>query len=200
MNMTTSKITGIVLAGGRSSRMGEDKSLMKLNGKALVEYSINALRPLCDKVIISSNIAAYDFTGCEVWPDELPDQAPIIGIYSCLKRSETELNVILSCDIPLMSTSMIGFLLAKSAAYEITVPIHENGQIEPLCGIYKKSSIGIIKEFIDRGNYRLNECIRSVQHQFIPVDAQIPCNSPNLFLNINTPSEFGNLLSEENEI
>jgi molybdopterin-guanine dinucleotide biosynthesis protein A len=104
MNMTTSKITGIVLAGGRSSRMGEDKSLMKLNGKALVEYSINALRPLCDKVIISSNIAAYDFTGCEVWPDELPDQAPIIGIYSCLKRSETELNVILSCDIPLMST------------------------------------------------------------------------------------------------
>ena len=195
--MTTPKITGIVLAGGRSSRMGEDKSLMKLHGKTLVEYSIDALRPLCDKVIISSNNPNYAFTGCEVWPDELPEQAPIIGIYSCLKRSETEVNIILSCDIPLMSASMIGFLIAKSAAFDITVPIHENGQIEPLCGVYKKSSLEILKEFIDVKNFRLNECIRSASHQLIPVDAQIPCNTPNLFLNINTPSDFGYLLSEE---
>ena len=194
--MNTSKITGIVLAGGRSRRMGEDKSLIKLNGKPLVEYSIDALKPLCDKVIISSNNPHFEFTGCEVWPDELPDQAPMIGIYSCLKRSETELNIFLSCDMPLISTSMIGFLLAKSAAFDITVPIHENGQIEPLCGIYKKSSIVIIKEFIDSRNYRLNECIRSASCQFIPVDSQIPCNTPNLFLNINTPTDFGYLLSE----
>ena len=194
--MTTPKITGIVLAGGHSSRMGEDKSLMKLNGKTLVEYSIDALRPLCDKVIISSNNPNYTFTGCEVWPDELPDQAPIIGIYSCLKRSETELNIILSCDIPLISTSMIGFLVTKSGANNITVPIHENGKIEPLCGVYKKSSLEILKEFIDIKNFRLNECIRSASHQFIPVDDQIPCNTPNLFLNINTPSDFGFLLLE----
>ena len=176
--------------------MGEDKSLMKLNGKSLVEYSIDALRPFCDKVIISSNNPHYEFTGCEVWPDELSDQAPVIGIYSCLKRSDTELNIILSCDMPLMSTSMIGFLLAKSADYDITVPIHENGQIEPLCGIYKKSSSGILKDFIDKGNYRLNECIRSAYSQFIPVDSQIPCNTPNIFLNINTPTDFGYLLLE----
>ena len=194
--MTTPKITGIVLAGGRSSRMGEDKSLMRLNGKTLIEYSIDALRPICEKVIISSNNPNYDFTGCEVWPDELPDQAPIIGIYSCLKRSKTELNIILSCDIPLMSASMIGFLLAKSAEYDITVPVHDNGQIEPLCGVYKKSSQEILKEFIESGNFRLNDCIRSASYQFIPVDAQIPCNTPNLFLNINTPSDFGYLLSE----
>ncbi len=195
--MNRSKITGIVLAGGRSSRMGEDKSLMKLNGKPLVEYSIDALKPLCDMVVISSGNMIYDFTGCEVWPDELPDQAPIIGIYSCLKRSETEINIFLSCDMPLMSTSMIGFLVAKSAPFDITVPIHKNGKIEPLCGIYKKSSIGIIKEFIDKGNYRLNECIRSASCQFIDVDSQIPCNTPNLFININTPTDFGHLLLEE---
>ncbi len=195
--MNRSKITGIVLAGGRSSRMGEDKSLMKLNGKPLVEYSIDALKPLCDMVVISSGNMIYDFTGCEVWPDELPDQAPIIGIYSCLKRSETEINIFLSCDMPLMSTSMIGFLVAKSAPFDITVPIHKNGKIEPLCGIYKKSSIGIIKEFIDKGNYRLNGCIRSASCQFIDVDSQIPCNTPNLFININTPTDFGHLLLEE---
>ena len=190
------KVTGIVLAGGRSRRMGEDKSLMKLNGKSLVEYSIDALKHLCDKVIVSSNNPHYEFTGCEVWPDELPDQAPIIGIYSSLKRSETETNIFLSCDIPLMSTSMIGYLLAKSENHDITVPIHDNGQIEPLCGIYKKSSAGILKEFIDRGNYRLSECLSSASAHFVPVDFQIPCNTPNLFLNINTPDDFGFLITE----
>jgi molybdenum cofactor guanylyltransferase len=194
--MNETFVTGIVLAGGRSSRMGEDKSLMKLNGKSLVEFSIDALKPLCDKVVISSNNLIYDFTGCEVWPDELPGQAPIIGIYSCLRRSDTEINIFLSCDMPLMSTLMVRYLLVKSADSDITVPIHENGQIEPLCGIYKKSSIDVLKEFIDKDNYRLNECIRAASYQFIPVDSQIPCNSPNLFLNINTPSDFGYLLSE----
>ncbi|MCX6240076.1 MAG: molybdenum cofactor guanylyltransferase, partial [Bacteroidia bacterium] len=80
--MNTELITGIVLAGGLSRRMGTDKSMMMLNGKSLIEYSINALKPLCHNVVISSNNFNYDFTGCEVWPDELPDQAPIVGIYS----------------------------------------------------------------------------------------------------------------------
>jgi molybdopterin-guanine dinucleotide biosynthesis protein A len=191
--MKTTKITGIVLAGGRSSRMGEDKSLMKLNGKSLVGYSIDTLKPLCNKVIISSNNPGYDFTGCEVWPDQLPYQAPIVGIYSCLKRSETDINIILSCDMPLMSTSMVGFLLAKSADFDITVPVHENGKMEPLCGIFKKSSLGILKEFIDKRNFRLNECIRFASHRLVAVDSQIACYSPNLFLNINTPADFQKL-------
>jgi molybdopterin-guanine dinucleotide biosynthesis protein A len=194
--MNTPKVTGIVLAGGLSSRMGSDKSLMKLNGKSLIEYSIEALLPICSKVVISSNNLIYNFTGCEVWPDELFDGAPIIGIYSCLKRSETDLNIILSCDMPLMSTSMLRYLLEKSADYTITVPIHENGQIEPLCGIYKKTSLEILKEFIDSRNYRLNECIRAASHQLIPVDSQIPCCSPNVFINVNTLADFNNLLSD----
>ena len=192
--MNTPKITGIVLAGGRSSRMGEDKSLLKLNGKPLVEYSIDALKPLCDKVVISSNNRIYDFTRCEVWPDELPDQAPIIGIYSCLKRSDTAINIFLSCDMPLMSTLMIRYLITKSNDFDISVPVHEDGKIEPLCGVYKKSSIAILKDFIGKGNYRLNECIRSASHQLIPVDADIACCAPNLFLNINTPADFDRLL------
>lgn len=194
--MNTPKVTGIVLAGGLSSRMGSDKSLMKLNGKSLIEYSIEALLPICSKVVISSNNLIYNFTGCEVWPDELFDGAPIIGIYSCLKRSETDLNIILSCDMPLMNTSMLRYLLEKSEDYGITVPIHENGQIEPLCGIYKKSSHEILKEFIDNRNYRLNECIRAASHQLIPIDSQIPCCSPNIFINVNTLADFNNLLSD----
>lgn len=193
--MNTELITGIVLAGGRSRRMGTDKSLMMLNGKSMIEYSIDALKPLCHKIVISSNNFSYDFTGCEVWPDELPDQAPIVGIYSCLKRSKTDINIILSCDMPLMSTSVLEFLLSNSSNHDINVPMHGDGFIEPLCGIYKKSSMEILKEFIDNGNFRLNECIRATSHHLISIESEFPILSENMFLNINTPDDFNDLIS-----
>lgn len=193
--MNTKQITGIVLAGGRSLRMGTDKSMMKLNGKPLIEYSIDALRPLCHNVVISSNNFIYDFTGCEVWPDELPYQAPIVGIYSCLKRSTTDINIILSCDMPMMSTETLEYLLVNSKDHDITVPMHGDGFIEPLCGIYKKSSLGILKEFIDKGNFHLHESIRAASHRWITFDPQLPFFSDNMFLNINTPDDFTNLSS-----
>jgi molybdopterin-guanine dinucleotide biosynthesis protein A len=194
--MNTNSITGIVLAGGRSRRMGTDKSMMMLNGKSLIEYSINALRPLCNNIVISSNRNIYDFTGCEVWPDELPDQAPIIGIYSCLKRSSTEYNIILSCDMPLISTTMLEYLLLHSENYDITIPVHENNLIEPLCGIYRQSSVEILSKFISKGNFRLNVCIRAALHRLIVVDNQLAFYSPNMFSNINTQEDFQNILSE----
>jgi len=188
--MNTKSITGIVLAGGRSSRMGSDKSMMKLKDKSLTEYAIDVLKPLCGKVVISSNNFIYEFTGCEVWPDELPDRAPMIGIYSCLKRSETDINIILSCDMPLMSTEMLEYLVANSASYDITLPVHGNHFIEPLCGIYKQSSIKILKEFIDRGNFRLNECIQAGSNQLVPIGPELSFYSPELFSNINTPDDY----------
>ena len=188
-------ITGIVLAGGQSRRMGIDKSMMMLNGKSLVEYSIDALKPLCNKVVISSNKFIYDFTGCEVWPDALPGQAPIIGIYSCLKRSETDINIILSCDMPLISTMILEYLLSNSEIHDITAPVHGDDFIEPLCGIYRKSSMVILKEFFDNGNFSLKDCIMAASHRLMPIDFQLPFFSQNLFSNINTPDDFDSLRS-----
>lgn len=188
--MNSKDITGIVLAGGRSKRMGEDKSLMELNGKTLIEYAIDVLKTLCSCVIISSNHEVYDFTGCQVWPDEIMNQAPIIGIYSSLKRSETEINIILSCDMPLISTGLLKFLLLGSNDFDITVPIHENGMIEPLCGIYKKSAIGILKKCIDEGDFSLKDSIHQASHAFVSVDSQTEFADQNLFRNINTPADF----------
>ena len=191
--MAGSEITGIVLAGGKSSRMGCDKSKMILSGKTLIEYSIDALMPFCEKVVISSNRNIYDCTGCEVWPDELPDCSPMIGIYSCLKRSSTEYNIILSCDMPLVNTSLLEYLLENATESDITVPMHGNHLIEPLCGIYKRICIPVLKSFIDKGNYRLNDFIRSVSHRLVKVD-QTTGFSENLFSNINTLDDFRKLL------
>jgi molybdopterin-guanine dinucleotide biosynthesis protein A len=194
--MNPNEVTGIVLAGGRSKRMGEDKSLMRLNGKTMIEFSIDALKPLCSKVIISSKQSIYDFTGCQVWHDEIENQAPIIGIYSCLKRSETDVNIILSCDVPLISKELLEFLLANSADHEITVPIHDNGMIEPLCGIYKKSATGILKVCIDEGNFSMQDCILKASNILVKIDNLSMYFPGNQFKNINTPADFKDLSTQ----
>ena len=193
--MNPNKVTGFVLAGGKSSRMGEDKSLMKLNGKTMVEYSIEVLKMLCSQVIVSSNQLAFDFTGCQVWPDEGNAQAPIVGIYSCLKRSNTEYNVILSCDMPLIRSELINFLLKCSGDYDITVPMHENGIIEPLCGIYKKSAISQLERSITDGNLSLKECIHRTRHHLVNVEELLASPYRNQFKNINTPDDFKEISS-----
>jgi molybdopterin-guanine dinucleotide biosynthesis protein A len=188
--MSLKQVTGIVLAGGRSSRMGENKSLLKLGGKTMIEFSIGAVSPLCREVVISSDSPDYGFTGCTVWPDEIRQQAPMIGIYSCLNRSETDINIFLTCDMPLISTALLEYLLTCSSDSDITVPVHDNGMIEPLCGIYRKSAAGILKMCIDEGNYSMHGCIRRANHRLVTVDDRLPFFSGDFFQNINTPADF----------
>jgi len=73
--------TGIVLAGGKSSRVKGNKSLLEYKGKPLIQHAVDVLGQVCDKVVISSNQNEYDFTGGEVWPDKMTIRAPIVGIY-----------------------------------------------------------------------------------------------------------------------
>lgn len=180
-------VTGIVLAGGMSSRMGTDKSLMLLHGKPIISYVIDAIKPLCDQVIISSNKMVYDFTQCEVWPDVYPIQAPMIGIYSCLKRSVTDLNIVVSCDVPFVESSLFSHLLANIGSCDIAVPVH-NKHLEPLCAVYRRTVVPDLQEWIDRENYRLFEFIEHTSHHRL--DISNTNISENIFLNINTLDEF----------
>lgn len=192
--MSNADITGIVLAGGKSSRMGTDKSLLKWKGITLVERAIDLLKPFCSQVIISSNNFVYDFTGHETWPDELPQQAPIVGIFSCLKRSATDVNIILSCDMPYVSADLITHLLGCSGKHAVVVPVHD-GFTEPLCGIYKQSILPILEKHITNNEFSLHRFIESCPHHYAEIDKHLPFFNNKLFLNINTPDDLRRSLS-----
>jgi len=192
--MAKIEITGIILAGGKSSRMGTDKSLLVWKDKTLIEHAIDTLKPLCSKVIISSNKQVYNFTGCEIWPDELPQQAPMIGIYSCLKRSETSINIILSCDMPFLGADLLQHLVGSYGNQPILVPIHDDGLIEPLCGVYRKTIIPHLEKYIQNNNLSLNKFIQEYARQFLKIGKELPFYRSNMFANINTPADLKNLL------
>ncbi len=170
--------------------MGTDKSLMIFNGEPLINYAIKTLKCVCDKVVISSNKDAYSFTGCEVWHDELLIQAPIIGILSSLNKSQTEINLFLSCDMPFITPSLLKLLLKQSDKHNLIIPKHGDNKIEPLCGVYSKKLLPSLEESIRHDKLKMLDFINKVPHCIVDVPFQNSSNYLNIFTNFNCPEDM----------
>ncbi len=141
-------ITGIILSGGRSSRMGENKSLMKLGGKTVIEYVYDLMKPLFGNIILSTNDPEeYSFLNIRMCEDIYPRLGPLSGIHSGLVNSSTQKNFILSCDMPLITAQMIKYLIDFKTNKPITIA-RADGYIQQLCGLYDKSCTESAEEIL----------------------------------------------------
>jgi len=181
-----SQITGYILAGGKSSRMGTDKGLMRLNDKFLVEYSIEKLQSVFNHVVIVSNNHDYKKFGLEVIPDALPDIGPAGGIYTALEHSATTHNFITSCDMPFITSEAIEFLIS-SADSQIVIPDH--GRIEPMFCVYATSCKSKWFQLVQQGIIKLQDLITHFSNTKIDV-VNHPLFKEPLFMNINSREEF----------
>lgn len=183
-------ITGIILAGGASSRMGKDKGLCEFKGKSLVSYAIEALLPICDTILISSNNTEnYQKFGFDVVLDQYKNIGPIGGIFSSLNRSTTYHNLVVSCDTPFINTQLMEYVLSNSNGYDIVVPEHGDSYVEPLAAYYSSSIISILQESINQKDYKIMNLFSKVRFRSIKVDT-ISGYSTKLFKNLNTPSDL----------
>ncbi len=186
------KVTGIILAGGQSKRMGAEKGLVEFNGKLLIEFALDTLKPFCDEILISANSSSYDNLGYPVYPDLIPDSGPMGGIYSCLLKSNNDLNFILSCDTPLVDNHTIIQILEKSAGFDVTVPWHGKEFFEPLCAVYHKNTIPVFEEFIKTGNYKIPDLLKEVNTNKIQTGTKRGLK-PELFFNVNSKKQLNEL-------
>lgn len=184
--MIKKNITGIVLAGGKSSRMGTDKGILDLNGKKVIDYVIGALQPNVDDIIIVANNSNYNNLGYRVYKDVIQDCGPMGGIYTGLLNSSTEKNIILSCDIPFVTSPLLNYIISQSGDYDITVPEHD-GKPEPLCAIYKKHCAAKFLDLLNKKEWKLKDAMEHFSTQRLQLtDKEIETN----FININTPQEL----------
>lgn len=179
------KVTVIILAGGKSSRMGEDKGLMSLYGKPMVEYVIDLAREISDEIIISSNNSNYKKFGFPVWKDRYKDCGPLAGIHEGLKRSETENNFVISCDTPYVKPELYHFLELQSEDCDVVVPIKEE-RIHPLLGIYKKSCLPVIEQHLNKGRFKIIDCFDKLEVNYVNADKF----ETQIFRNINSKSDL----------
>jgi molybdenum cofactor guanylyltransferase len=182
------QLSGIILSGGQSSRMGSDKAFIEFQGKKLIEYPINLLQQFCNEIIISANSQEYEKLGFKVIRDDFPGCGPIGGIFSSLKHSSNDWNMVVSCDTPFLSSELISKLLEIISDFQCLVPVHF-GKIEPLVALYHKSCLPVLTEKINSGNYKIRLLFESLPTLFIDV-SDLTDNNPLLFSNFNSPADM----------
>lgn len=187
-------ITGIILAGGKSSRMGTDKGFLRLNNKPFVQYSIEALQPLVSEILIVSDNPKYDTFGLKRITDITKDAGPVAGIYSGLEASKTEVNLILSCDIPLITSEVLQKLIEAVDDASDIIQAESNGKTMPLIALYKRSVKDRFKSFLKQDERRLRIAIKGCIYKNVVLDEAFQ----NATLNVNTKEEFKHIADAYN--
>jgi len=191
--MLRSDITGILLAGGKSSRMGKEKGLVEFRGKPLIQYGINLLSSFTDRIIISSGNPDYIPFGFEIIPDEVSGQGPAAGLAAALQSSDTPWNIVLACDLPFLEREFIEELLNSSPNYQAVVPMH-NGKIEPLAALYHRDLGIIFKEAVAIENLAMRKILLPCRVNYLDTGLMI-AKYPNLFVNLNSMDQLDHFVS-----
>ena len=187
--------TGIILAGGKSSRMGEDKGLVLLNGKPMIQYVIEALKEVVSDIIIISNNASYNKFRIPVYADIIKDKGPVGGIYTGLYHSKTQLNFCISCDVPMISSDFILWLLKRSGNASITLPMYKD-KIHQMIGVYSKQVLSNFKESTEKEHLKLSQVNKNMACEIIDIEKEYANFDELIFSNINTKNELISIAHE----
>jgi len=177
-------LTGIILAGGKSSRMGREKGLVDFLGKPLIQYGIDLLSRYTERILISSSNPDYLSFGFEMVPDPVAGQGPAAGIAAALKSSRSVWNIVIACDLPFLQPELIDCLLENASSYQAVVPVH-NGVMEPLAGIYHQKLAGHFETALTAGDLALHRILHRSKAKYQDV-SQLIQKYPMLFTNFNT--------------
>lgn len=185
------KISGVILAGGESRRMGQDKALLHWRGRALYEWAYSALYPVCDEVLISSNSDPYFFSGQKLVSDRFSGIGPIAGIESGLFHARHQTVIFVSCDTPLVNSDLFAYMLDLHPGFDISLAAHDKVN-EPMIGIYEKSVHGEFFKAINNGMHKPPTVIKSLNWQEINIHSELNFFSMDMFLNLNRPEDLTN--------
>lgn len=190
MNRKT-ELSGFILAGGKSSRMGFDKAFLLVENKPLLQNMIEVIQPFCQKIAISGQNSDYADFHLEMVPDVFSEIGPISGLYSVLQYSSTEWNLIVGVDIPFLDEELISYLISNIGDCDCVIPKHING-VEPLAALYHRRILPVIDTQISEGIFKLTKLLSEINTCFIDCNQLIDKN-PKLFHNLNSLEDYQNI-------
>lgn len=203
-------MTGCILAGGKSSRYGTDKALIRIGEQTIIEKLFRELSSVfANTIIIANDKAPYTFLNSPVYSDIIRNIGPLGGIYSALTFAGSDKVFFLSCDLPYMTGDFIRFIAEHPSGRPIVLPV-TNGIIQPLCGIYSKSCLPVIMKMIGEEGAHANPdepkkwkysplvLIEEMKAELIDVAAHYPVYDEKLFYNINHPEDYEKILMRKN--
>ncbi|SDN00588.1 molybdenum cofactor guanylyltransferase [Bacillus sp. OK048] len=187
------KAAAIILSGGKSSRMGTNKALLKLNEKTTIERMVDTLKVYFDDIILVTNdVDAYQFLGVTMVSDHYQGKGPLAGFHAGLNASTYDLNFIVACDMPFISGELAATLIEKIDHYDALVPVI-NGKMQPLCAVFQKTTVNKIEECIENGRLPIKNLLDHLNVLYLTEkDLQYYSNIDieRVFFNMNHPHEY----------
>ena len=182
------RMMGIILAGGKSLRFGEDKALAFWEGKTFLERAVHRIRELALEPVVVTNCSRdYSFLNCRVVSDIFPDKGPLGGLFTAVHLFPTHRLLVLTCDMPSVSADLLRKLIETHLSRNILTVYSDRGRgIYPFPGIYEPSIRNWLKLRLEMGILSMTDLIREITDKML---IQINLSSPD-FGNINTKEEF----------
>lgn len=186
--------SAIVVAGGKSTRLGRDKRHLRLSSpRTLLEETVARVATLTEDVVVvvSTEPAEFARLPARVVRDPRPGAGPLNALLAGLSVVQHDRAVVVACDLPFLSQSLLRGLLEHSPEYELIVPRRADGTLEMLHAIYRKTCLAAIRRRLDAGLLRLAELVEDVTVSFLDEAALTPFD-PDLrsFTNVNTPEDL----------
>jgi molybdopterin-guanine dinucleotide biosynthesis protein A len=200
-------ITGTILAGGENRRIPLLKGHVEINGERIIDSSVNLMRNLFGRAVISTNTPEfYFYCGMPMIGDIINQRGPLTGIFSVLSNITDDAIFVVACDMPFLNEQLMRYMVDKYSAknknsepmtygseitgWDAVIPIFE-GKPQPLFGIYSKNILGIIEERLNKGLKKLKDMLTEINVLYIKEDEarQIDPEGGS-FLNINTMEDL----------
>ena len=183
--------TGVLLAGGNSSRMGRNKALMPLAGHRLVDRALAVLRGIFDDLLMVTNSPdLYADLGVRMVPDLVTGKGALGGIHSAIHHADTPHCLVVACDMPFLNADVLRYLVEQRAGYDVVVPsVH--GRPQPLHAIYGKACLEPIARRLGTNRLNVVSFFPDVRVREVTAEELTGLDPEGLsFRNLNTPEEF----------
>ncbi|HKW17539.1 MAG TPA: molybdenum cofactor guanylyltransferase [Terriglobales bacterium] len=184
-------VSVFVLAGGRSSRMGSDKALLKLGGKPLITRAVDLAKSITSDIKIVGDPAKYDLYG-PVVDDIFHGRGPLAGIHAALTTSTSDFNLMLAVDLPFLNASFLEYLLKQASASRATVTVPITGSYyHPLCAVYRKLFVDLAKGALLKKQNKIDALFCQVNLRSLS-EEELAANGfgPSIFRNLNTEEDW----------
>lgn len=160
-------MTSIVLAGGKSLRLGRDKALEEIGGERLIQRVIERLRPLGnDIIVVTSSSDQLPDLGLRRVVDIYPGKGALGGIYSGLKESASFHSLIIACDMPFLSTALLRYLIGLAPGFDVVIP-RVGRLVEPLHAVYSKNCLAPIQAMLEKNNLKIGDLLDVVKVRYV---------------------------------
>ena len=187
-------MNGIILAGGLSSRMGQDKASLPWGDSDLLHAVLERLAPVCRKLIVVSNtVRDIRLPDVTVVADHYTLCGPLGGLHAGLTPSDADYNFIAACDMPYLNTHVVAFIREAAEHYDAAVP-YIDGHYNPLHAVYRQTCLPYIDQMLQDSNYRILNFYSQIKMRHITVEELVQFDPDLMTLsNANTPDDYREL-------